>query len=351
MTWTRPTRQDLIDRSIADLASRINGGDASLRRSNLNVLARVKAGGEDGLYGYLAYLADQLFPDTCDETVLARFGSLWGKPRIAATFATGSVQISGVAGTLIAAGTVLQRADGVTFQVDADVTVVGTTATATVTASSADAASNTTAGTALTFVSPIDGVTGNAAVAAAGLGGGADIETIDSWRARILARIQKPPQGGSLNDYIEWVQDVVGITRVWAYKGWLGAGTVGVFFTLDSTPSTPIPGVATIAAVQAHIDGLRPVTAAVTVLAPTADPVNYIIQLTPNSAAVQAAVQAALIDLHTREGASGGTLLLSHINEAISLATGETDHVLVSPVANIVTAQGHLPTVGTFTWQ
>ena len=137
------------------------------------------------------------------------------------------------------------------------------------------------------------------------------------------------------------------------YPGELGLGTVTVRFVRDDdgTGSAIIPAAAEVVAVQAHIDALRPVTAQVTVVAPTAVPLNFQIQgLTPNNATVQAAVQAELQDLLLREAVPGGTILLSHIRAAISAAAGETDYVLLSPSANVTNTTGNMSTMGTITW-
>jgi uncharacterized phage protein gp47/JayE len=79
-------------------------------------------------------------------------------------------------------------------------------------------------------------------------------------------------------------------------------------------------------------------------------PLNFSIQLTPNSASVKAAVEAELRDLLLRESAPGVTLLISHIREAISTAAGETDSVLVSPTTNQVYSTGQMPVFGSITW-
>ncbi|PMZ38999.1 baseplate J protein, partial [Pseudomonas sp. GW247-3R2A] len=46
----------------------------------------------------------------------------------------------------------------------------------------------------------------------------------------------------------------------------------------------------------------------------------------------------------------GDTLLISHIREAISGSSGETDHQLIAPVANVVPATNQLLTFGGITW-
>jgi uncharacterized phage protein gp47/JayE len=78
--------------------------------------------------------------------------------------------------------------------------------------------------------------------------------------------------------------------------------------------------------------------------------VDYTIALTPNTQAVKDAVTAELADLHRREAAPGTIFLLSHIKEAISIAAGETNHVLTVPSADITPATGAIPTLGTITW-
>jgi uncharacterized phage protein gp47/JayE len=79
-------------------------------------------------------------------------------------------------------------------------------------------------------------------------------------------------------------------------------------------------------------------------------PLNFNIELTPNSLTVKAAVEAELRDLLLREAAPGVTLLISHVREAISTAVGETDHVLISPTANQTYTTGQMPTFGSITW-
>jgi uncharacterized phage protein gp47/JayE len=45
-----------------------------------------------------------------------------------------------------------------------------------------------------------------------------------------------------------------------------------------------------------------------------------------------------------------GTVLLSRMREAISVAAGETDNHLVAPTANVVAGVGQLPTFGSIVW-
>lgn len=345
--FDRPTLATLIQRTRDDLYSRL-AADDPLRRADAEVYARINAGAVHGLYGYLDWLADQVMVDTASVEYLDRWASIWSVTRKPAAAATGSVTFAVQAGAVIPSGTVLKAFDGTQYVTTSDATIAVPTATAPIVASVAAAAGNRTSGQTLTLVSPISGV--NSAATAGLLSGGADIEADDALRARLLSRIRQPPQGGSQADYIAWALEVAGVTRAWCYPQELGVGTVTVRFVRDNDAGSIIPDAGEVATVQAHLDALRPVTAQLNMVAPVAVPLAFTIQLTPNTSAVQAAVQAELADLILREATPGGTLYLSHIRAAISAAAGETNYVMSAPTADVVNTTGNMTTLGTITW-
>ena len=349
MPFSRPSQADLIARAAADIEAGLPGTDARLRRSNLAVLARMHAGGVHGLYGYLDWLAQQLMVDTAEVVFLERHAGIWGVARVPAAFAAGPVTVSGTNGVTVPSGTQMLRSDGAAYVSTADATLASGTAAVPVVAVVAGAAGNAVASTQMTFVQPQAGVASTAVVAAGGLVGGADAETDEALRARVLARIQQAPMGGAQADYVAWALQVPGVTRAWCYPLELGAGTVVVRFVRDGDASL-IPDSGEVAAVQAYINDRRPVCAQVTVSAPTAVPLAMSITLTPNTLAVRNAVTAELADVLQREAYPGGTILLSHLREAISVAAGETNNVLTSPTADVAHSAGQMPVLGTITW-
>lgn len=351
MPFSRPDLATLIDRISSDINSRLPGADARLRRAVLNILARAEAGATHGLYGHQAWIARQIIVDTAESDYLERWASVWGLSRKAPVAATGSITLAGTDGYTAPAGSVLTRSDGAEFTLDADAAIASGTATASVTASTPGTAGDSAAGTTLTFASPIAGIQAEATVGSGGITGGADTETDDELRTRLVERIQNPPQGGASEDYVTWALAVSGVTRAWCFPQEIGAGTVTVRFVTDDAPGGIIPDAATVQAVQDYIDGQRPVTATVYAVAPVAAPIDFTIKLTPNTQAVQDAVTTELKDLITREASPGGKILLSHINEAISVAAGETDHQLVAPTADVTNTTGQIATMGTITWQ
>lgn len=350
MPFERPTLQQQIDRIRTDMATRLQVGEADLRRSNLGVLSRVMGDAVFALYGYVSWVADQTIIDTAEAENLERHSAIWGVARTAAAASTGNATFSGNTGVIIPAGTELTRADGQLYTTDAEVTLDGAgIATTAVTASTAGKAANTDAAETLTLTEPIAGLSSSATVASGGLSGGSDTELDDALRTRLLDRIQEPPHGGASFDYVKWAKEVSGVTRAWVYPMELGAGTVTVRFVRDNDAS-PIPDAGEVTAVQNYIDALRPVTVAVTVAAPVAVALDMEIQLTPDDSTTRAAVEAELEDLLLREAEPGATILISHIREAVSVAAGETDHVIVTPTANVTHSTGEIAQLGTITW-
>lgn len=347
MSYSRPTLAQIVERVRSDVLSRLAQDDV-LRRSDSEVYARVIAGVTHGLYGFVDWLSRQMIYDTAEAEILERWASIWGVTRKPAAAATGSVTFTGSAGSLVPAGSIAQALDGVQYATLADATIVATTVVAAVQAVSAGAAGNRAAGQTLTLVAPVPGV--QSAALAGLLSGGADVETDEALRSRLLSRIQTPPHGGSAADYVAWALEVPGVTRAWCYPLELGTDTVTVRFVRDNDVGSIIPDAGEVAAVVAYLSARKPVTAQLTVLGPAAVPLNFTIAVTPNSAAVKTAVEAELRDLLLREATPGGTLLLSHIRAAISAAAGETNYTMTSPNADVVSTTGNISTFGAITW-
>jgi uncharacterized phage protein gp47/JayE len=145
------------------------------------------------------------------------------------------------------------------------------------------------------------------------------------------------------------------VTRVWVYPHEDGLGTVVVRFVRDNDAGSIIPAAGEVSDVQDALDAERPVTAEVTVEAPTSSALDFTIAVEPDTAEVRAAVEAELTDLLFREaepgdGAGRGTILLSQIHTAIGTAEGVEDYTLTVPAANVVPTLGQLKILGTVTW-
>lgn len=348
--FNRPTRVTLVTRDRNDLNARIAGADSNLRRTLLNGIATMHGGAMDGAYGYLDWIADQVMPDSADAAHLIRWASIWGVFQKQPSAASGTAQTTGVStnGLTVPAGTIIQRGDLLTYHTTADAVVAGGVVDAPIAAVIPGSAGNTLAGTVLTTIAPIAGISSTWSVDA-DITNGTDIETPAELLARLLFRIQNAPKGGAPGDYVEWATSQPGVTRAWEFPLWNGLGTVGVAFVYDDRVNIfPLAGDVT--AVQTFLNSVAPNTAAVTPFAPLNDAVNFTIHLNPDSTALRAAVTAELADLFTREATPGGVILQSHYDQAIGAAVGAGDYTVVAPVGNIAPAAYTLATLGVISW-
>lgn len=344
MTLVRPTLSALIERGRSDIESRMPGADSRLRHSALDVLVRVHAGAVAGLYGYLANIADQIMPDRATGQFLARHVAIWGLRPKAAVAAVITATATGTNDSPILSGTQVSRSDGAIYATTAAATITAGTATITLQAVDAGLDGDVAPGAVLTFTAPVPGV--NATVSVIGTStGGAEEEDAEALRARLLQRIRTPPKGGAASDYVSWALEQPGVTRAWCYPNWLGAGTVGLTFVMDGR-ADPVPLAGDVLAVQNALDQLRPVTAALTVFAPLTLTVNFNITVTPAAPAVRAAIEAELQDFFRREAQPSGTIYLSRVNEVISQAEGEFNHVMNAPAGDVIATAGVLPILG-----
>ena len=349
MPFNRPSLRQLIDSGAGEIESRLPGVLARVRRSLVGVINRVVAGGLVALYKYAEFLVRQMWPDLAEDDYLDWHGARWKIPRRAAAAATGTVLFTGIDGSAIPQGSVLRRADGQEYATTAAGVIAGEQALVAVEAITPGQASSASVNTALRLSSPIDGVTG-LAKAYTELDGGADAEEDEPYRSRILRRIRQPPHGGRRLDYEAWALSIAGVTRVWVYPGEQGAGSVVVRFMRDDDAGNGIPSAGEVADVQTYLNIVRPVTAAVFAVAPVAAPLAFTIHVEPDTPAIRQAVTAELTDLIRREAEPGGTLLLSHVREAVSIAVGEADNIITAPAANVVAAAGDITTMGVITW-
>lgn len=344
MSFSRPSLSTLRSRIAADVSGRLLDGAPLRSRSVLSVLVYVWAGACHLMYGALQWYFSQFWIKTAEKEYLERKASTWGITRKAGARAVGQVTFSGSG--IVPAGSVLRNDSGLLFTVDADVSVPGT---GVVTASETGSASNLERGETLTLVQAVAGVSGSAVVVS--MTGGVDAETDDELRNRVLTALRNPPMGGSAADYVTWALEVPGVTRAWCYPLYLGLGTVGLSFVCDGQDDSPLPDEEMVRRVQEYIEERKPVTADVMVFAPRAVPVDIRLRIVPDTSAVREAVKAELHDLFTREAEPGVTLLKSHIDEAVSITSGEEDHLLLEPAVNIVPASGELPVLRNVTFE
>ena len=376
MPYNRPTLTELRARNRAAIESELKGGGTPLRFSNLNILGTANAGMSYLHYGYLDYIAKQSVPWSATDESLAGWAALKSVTQKAANAGTTpAVLFNGTAGKSVPAGTVLNRGDGYQYTVDTlftlDMTGNGTGAVTAVLHDPNDdptgggAAGNTPAGTQLTLDAGIAGINSTATISVA-ITNGADIESEEAFRSRMLLAYQNTPQGGNDEDYQSWALAVPGVTRAWTVRRLMGPGSVGVYIMVDgmdeSNQGFPVgtDGISQLenwSAVKAtgdqgrvadHIYPLQPVTSLVYVCSPIKKIINFIINGISSVDAVTTAAIANAIDSVFFESGDprGKTVLLSDLIIAISNVSGTSGFILTSPSTNIIMATGELPVRG-----
>lgn len=361
MPFPRPTLTQLKQRVASDITTGLEGATSLLRFSNLTIIGKVLAKAVYGLYGYLDFIALQGNPATATGVYAVAWGALRGVFVKAASAAVGVATFSGTNGTPIPTGTSLVRGDGATFTTTADATIASGGATAPIVAGTAGADGNCAAGTVFTLATGISGVS-STVTALAALTGGADVETIDAFKARYLQVYAAPPQGGAEPDYQDWAGEVPGVTRVWVRRNGMGVGTVVVYFMMDIAEAAfdgfpqgtngvaaledrDTPATGDQLAVANAIYPVQPVTALVYAVAPGRNVLTFTIAgLSGASAATQSAVIAAVKaavaagsspgGVMLANGSTGGVTLLSTVEAAIAAIPAAAGFIVTSVTAS-----------------
>jgi len=361
LAFDRPTLTTIVDRIVSDFETLIDGIGTLLRRSTLKVMAKVIAGAVHIMWGFLEYMAKQLFISTAEGDYLDKIAAEYGIARSAGDYAEGTVTATGTNGSVIPVGTELQSDSDVVYIVQDEATIAGGSASLNIKARDRGSDANELSGVTLTFVSPIVGVNTTATIGADGLVDGSDEETDDELRTRVLFKKRNAPHGGAEHDYIIWALEYPGVTRAWVFSLYNGAGTVGLAFVRDDDASI-IPNETQRNEVKDYLyEHTDPVTGEIVGIPVTAYPglimidlqpltVNFSISIYPNTTAVQNAIQDELENLILNEGGPGETLYRSRITEAIGLAVGEEYHTLNSPLIDITASNTQLHVMGTITF-
>lgn len=206
---------DLVRIAENALAVQFYGQSSILRKSVLKVLAHVLG----SLLYMLSLIAKRIwknrFVSTCDVSALDGFGMEYGLPHKVPLAASGDVSVTladGVVSVTIPQDTVLVDPSGaLAYTVKETTTVNSGTTTVPVMAVEVGYDYNLDAGTVLEFRDePISGVASMVSVdVSGGIAEGVEIdgdvhvwgEIAENYRARLLSRIQNPPNGSSKNDY------------------------------------------------------------------------------------------------------------------------------------------------------
>lgn len=365
MAWTPRSLDEIIAAQIRAFDAAMPGVDASIARNNLHPVAKIIGGGLFEMERFVAWGIDQKFVLTADAEFLDRHGAEMkpAVPRKAAAKASGPVTVTAAGAITLATGAVLARSDGWTYTVDAGVVLAGAgSATVTVTAVTAGGDGNALAAQALTASS---GLTGSAtfAVAASGLGGGADAEADSAYRARLLFAKAYPEHGGASADWLRYTLAVPGVTRAFIDPLAAGRGSVVVYPFFDLTRTNGIGTETDRALVASALAVARPGAGLPVVRLPQAAAIAVTVTgLSPDTPEVRLAVLDELTATFARESRVAGlssahpsmpflataqTFSRSWIWQAVANASGEQRHSITAPASDTALTEGQVAVLGT----
>lgn len=242
-----------------------------------------------------------------------------------ATYSTGYVTISGVAGTVIPKGTQV-ASDYLVFDTTEEATVGDEgTVIVPVQCETAGATGNVPVGAIYEFPVTISGL--NTVTNAEAFTNGYDIESIEDFSTRYYAAIRQSAGAGTEEDYETWALEVDGVAAARCFGRTPSVGSVTLYI-MDQNHRAA--GADLLAAVAAHIDEVRPCPA--TVIVNSVTEVNIDVSATVYVAsgtvsdyeeAITAAIQAYITEIgYSRDSRRVSVVL---IGEAILGVEGVTD--------------------------
>ena len=359
MPWQTPTLRQVRSLVRDSVQSTLIGSDASVPNSVLRVMSDVQGALCFLTLEYLDWLALQLLPDTAEKEWLDRHGYIWltnadgSSGRKLATQASGSVIVTGVTNSIVPLGTLLGATGGSTptYQITEQIYVGAGPTEASAVSLIAGTDGNLEPGDTIAFVAaPPPGV--DNVVTVMTMDGGAETETDDELRQRILFRIQQPPMGGDADDYVLWALSYPGVTRAWCYPLEMGIGTISVRFMMDDLRADydGFPTPTDVANVQAYLDQVRPVAVKdFFVAAPIPFPINLlIVNLNSDDASTRANITESLKTMFTQRAQPGQIWYRAWSDEAIINAVGVVSYALGNNPQDetVMPDNGHMAVLG-----
>jgi uncharacterized phage protein gp47/JayE len=229
MSYPIQTTQELIDQFLANLEAVLNQTSPDNDKSFLKVLSAIEGISFTSLNKYAAYQVKQILAITAFGEGLDTLGAEYEVTRKAAEATVLTATLPGTDTTIIPQTVdFIGDANGVRYFLDSSVEIGDPTsgvAEMTLTAETPGVIGNLQLGDTLNIGTQIPGAETVATVAVITgqtthiLTTGADRETDDAYRIRILDKIRAVFGGGNAADYRCWAQLVAGVARAYPYSG------------------------------------------------------------------------------------------------------------------------------------
>lgn len=257
----------------------ININDA---KSDFVIRGKVFSAFASGLYGDQKKTDNNTFISDASPQGLTLHGRDLDIAQSPATKASSiDLQVTGTNGTVVNPGdlSLLYVATGITYTNVTGGTVSGGVLSVQIQANTPGAIGNISAPATLQVVSPPAGINTSGTLIE-DLADGADAESTDSYRQRLLNRLQQPPAGGNENDYRNFAFAAdPSVRTAFVRRFGRGLGTIDIYITTGTTDIdnavtngisiVRVPNQTLIDTVQAYYDETAPLTDCPVVYGPT----------------------------------------------------------------------------------
>lgn len=274
MSLEAPKISEINNTIIAQLEATLGQTIPLLPKSFTRVLSKTLAALYVILYKYGGFIFLQMFVKTASNDDTEINGKLinplveWGRligtgDPVSATQAELLVEITVLTqvGSILSGTQLINNSNGVTYITIGSVLLNSATVQATIRAVSdqqggggAGAIGNLEVGNVVSFVTPISNVATDTTVVSQTVTG-ANAESTDVYRQRVIDRFQKRPQGGAYSDYELWGEEVAGIINVYPYTG--DPGQVNIYSEATVESSGSADGIPTTAQLTAVLDNIN----------------------------------------------------------------------------------------------
>ncbi|MBR5381453.1 MAG: baseplate J/gp47 family protein [Oscillospiraceae bacterium] len=292
----------------------------------------------------------QCFPQTAEGEYLDRHAEMRGLARAEAGKAEGRLTFSSP-GTVSAQltvpeGTVCMTSSGLAFETTESGTVAAGESSCTVAACCTESGDRGNVGAGLVTFMTRAPVGIASCVNEQAFSGGADAESDESLRKRVLSSFRRLPNGANAAYYELEAESVEGVAAAVVTPRAFGIGTVKV--TVASTSGVPSEEMLT--AVRERLDAAREICVDVTVAPPTVKTVNVTVKVDAeegyNAAEVRSAVAAAVSSFFTGR-LLGQSVTLAKLGSVVYGVPGVRNYRITRPTADVAAERTELPVAGT----
>ena len=338
-------RQDIASRMRSLSNNRLTPDDP---RSLAGIIASTIAGDVFEQQRLLPQACRDGIPSTSSGASLDAHGLTVGITRTPSTFAQGRVQMTGVVATTIPANTQIQSANGVIFATSAAGVVgsAGTVEIGVVALVAGEGGNLIAADNTLSLVNAVSGIT--SVVFVGDFSGGAQEESDEEFRPRVLERFRKPVAGGSQSDWIGWARAIPDVVNA-RVEEQSGLVTIYPLFSRASRGPYGIPTDDDIVAVDAALDANRPYGTRIAVEKPTATVIDINISGI-TSTVTQARMRSAMTTLFQTAPSIGGEFTRARIFSALLAVAGAADFDVTAPAGNTDLGVSGVAALGTVTF-